>query len=63
MVRGGIAIAAVVAGGAVAVAGLVGVLVNRPRTVLSEEGQASLGVSAFPVVTSGGAGVSLRVTF
>ncbi|HYU16892.1 MAG TPA: tetratricopeptide repeat protein, partial [Candidatus Acidoferrum sp.] len=57
----GMAIGAIVAGGAVAVTGLVSAYLNRPRTVLSDENGFRLGLT--PLAAPSGAGLTLDGTF
>lgn len=56
-----LAIGAIVAGGAVAITGLVGVYLNRPRTILPGDSGAALGVA--PLVSPDGAGLALGGRF
>ncbi len=56
-----LAIGAIVAGGAVAVGGLVGVYINRPRTILPGESGTAIGVAL--LLSPEGAGLSLGGRF
>jgi tetratricopeptide (TPR) repeat protein len=56
-----LAVAALVTGGVVAITGLVGVYLNRPRTILPGESGAALGVG--PLLSPDGAGLALGGRF
>lgn len=59
----GLAVSAMVLGGAAVVTGIAGVILNRPREVLPDEATEPQGPRVVPAVSASGAGVSISGTF